>query len=288
MLRERLVMAGLFGIPVGIAAVMMAWSTERPVSAQTTRASAALGPFLGLVQPSDMVDLASSDKGTIQELTIDEGHTVKKGQLICRLESSVEEAALQISKVQAESNIDIEAAELRHELARIEYERVMKIDKSDAAAPKEVDTARINKDYSASLVRKAKHDQQVAKYQYIRDQKVVERRTILSPLDGYVVKKSKSVGELVDGLNDTVVCQIAKMDPLYVIVPAPAVTYGKIRKGDTAVLEADQLPGGKATAKVILVDKIIQADSQTYTIKLELPNPGIVIPAGVKADVTFP
>ncbi len=53
-------------------------------------------------------------------------------------------------------------------------------------------------------------------------------------------------------------------------------------------MTAEQLPGGKATAKVILVDKIIQADSQTYTIKLELPNPNIAIPAGVKADVIFP
>jgi RND family efflux transporter MFP subunit len=288
MVRERLLMAGLFGIPVALALVMMAWSTERSVSAQTTHAAAPVGPFVGLVMPSDDVDLASNDKGIIQEMTVQEGDTVMKGQVICRLESSVEEASLKISEAQAKTNIDIEAAQLRHELARIEYERVIKMDKEQAAAPKELDTARINEKYADSLVRKAQHDQKVAQFQYARDQKVVERRVIVSTLDGYVARKKKSVGELVDGVNDAVVCQILKMNPLHVLVPVPAATYGKIHLGDAAILVAEQLPGGRAKAKVILVDKVIQADSQTYTIKLELPNPESVIPTGIKADVTFP
>jgi len=244
--------------------------------------------LVGLVQPSDVVDLASSEKGIIEEMAVDEGTVVKKGQVVCKLESRVEEASLRISQAQAESEIDIEVAKLRHELAQIEYDRVTKLEQQQAAAIKEIDTARINEKYSAGLVRKAQHDQQVAKFQYVRDQKVLERRTITSPLDGYVAKKNKSVGELVDGVNDAVVCQIVRLDPLHVLVPIPADTYGQIRVGDRATVTAEQLPQGKATAKVILVDRLVQADSQTYTVKLELPNPDGTIPAGIKVEASFP
>jgi RND family efflux transporter MFP subunit len=288
MSRERLVVIALFGAPVVLAAMMMAWSAVEPASAQTTGATKSLGPFVGLVQPSDEVDLASVERGTIQEITIEEGVMVKKGQVICKLDSTVEEAALKISQTQAESEIDIESAKLRHDLAQIEVTRLADIDKVGAAARKELDTADINEKYSASLVRKAQHDQRVAKFQYARDQKVLQRRTIVSTLDGYVAKKKKSPGELVDGQDDTVVCQIAKLDPLHLVAPVPASTYGQIRLNDRATLAGEQLPQGKATGKVILVDKLVQSDSQTYNIKIELPNPGSVIPSGIKVEVNFP
>lgn len=286
MVRERLVIVGLFGIPVFAAAVTVAWSAVQPVSAQT--AALRIEPMMGLVQPSDSVDLASSEKGIVAELTVEEGDMVKKGQVICRLESTVEKASLAISKLQAESNADVRAAEIRDNLSQIRLARIEDLDKKNAAAPMEVDEAKISKEYSAAQVKKALHDKSVVNLQYERDQKVIERRTIESPLAGYVAKKIKSVGELVDGVNDAVVCQIVKLDPLHVLVPARAATYGKIKANDRARLDGDQLPGGSAMAKVILVDRVVQADSQTYTIKLELPNPDSAIPAGIKVVVTFP
>ncbi len=287
MARERLVVAGLFGIPVAVAVLMMAGSAGRPVWAETTQATG-FGPIPGLVQPSDTVDLACSEKGIIEEVTVDEGMMVKKGQVVCKLESGVETASVKISQAQAESEIDIQVARYAYELAEIELKRLTEIDRRQAAAPKEIDTARINERYREALVRKAQHDQRIAKAQYARDQKVVERRTLLSPLDGYVSKKNKSPGELLDGINDAVVCQIVRLDPLHVIVPVPANTYGQIKLGDGATLTAEQLPQGRAKAKVVLVDRVVQSDSQTYTVKLELPNPESRIPTGMKVGVTFP
>ncbi len=288
MIRERLVVAGLFGIPVLAASAMVAWSAGKPVSAQTTDSFAKLAPIKGLVEPSDTVDLASSEKGIVQELTVEEGDSVKAGQVICRLESGVEEAALKTSQLQAESDDDIRVALFRHELAQIEYKRLQKLEQREAAGPMELDEARINEKYTGALVDKARQDKRIAQFRYQSDQKVIARRTIKSPMDGYVARKAKSVGELVDGVDDTVICNIVKLDPLHVLVAPLAETYGKIKRGDRARIEGDQLPGGKAEAKVILVDRLVAADSQTYTIKLELPNPGSRIPAGIKVMVTFP
>jgi RND family efflux transporter MFP subunit len=288
MLRERLILAGLFGLPLLAAAAMGTWSVVQPASAQTTASSSRVDAMVGLVQPSDNVDLACTEKGIIKDLAVEEGDFVKKGQVICQLESSVEEATLQVSKVQAESDIKVKVAKIGDDLARVRLERTERLELKNAAADMEVIEARINKQYTAVKIDEAEHDQKVVGFQYMRDRKVIDRRTIKSPLDGYVARKVKSVGELVDGVDDAVVCQIVQLDPLHVLVPASASTYGKIKTGDTARLDSDQLPGGSAIAKVFLVDRLVQADSQTYTIKLELPNPGSAIPAGIKVMVTFP
>ena len=73
MLRERLVVAGLFGIPMLAASAMITWSMDERASAQTTASASRIEPLLGFVEPSDVVDLACSEKGIIEELTIEEG-----------------------------------------------------------------------------------------------------------------------------------------------------------------------------------------------------------------------
>ena len=71
-------------------------------------------------------------------------------------------------------------------------------------------------------------------------------------------------------------------------MPADPTTYGKNREVDRATLKGEQLPGGEADAKVILVARLIKPDSQTYSIKLELANPGGIIPSGIRVTVSFP
>ncbi len=287
-MRQRLIVLVVLGLPVAAGVIMLAGTSGRPALAQATDSPGELEALPAHTEPSDLVDLASSEKGVIEELTVEEGDTVKKGHVVCRLESSVEQGSLQISKTQAESEIDVEVAKLRHELKEIEQKRVLDLAKRSAAAPMEVETARIDELYTEALVKKAQHDRRVAQFEYERDKKVIERRTIKSPLDGYVAKRVKSVGELVDGIDDTVLCQIARLDPLHVRVPAPTSTYGRIRLGDRAIIRAGQLPDGRAEGKVILVDRLVQPESQMYTIKLEVPNPENKIPAGIKVAVTFP
>ena len=186
MLRERLVVAGLFGIPMLAASAMITWSMDERASAQTTASASRIEPLLGFVEPSDVVDLACSEKGIIEELTIEEGDTVKTGQVICRLESSVENAALEISKTQADSEIGVETARIGHELAEIQLKRVVEIDKRGAAARMELDEALIQEKYSRTQVARAIHDQSVVKHQYERD-RIGERNEECSEWEGRVL-----------------------------------------------------------------------------------------------------
>jgi multidrug efflux pump subunit AcrA (membrane-fusion protein) len=43
----------------------------------------------------------------------------------------------------------------------------------------------------------------------------------------------------------------------------------------------------KYSARVIIVDRVIDAASGTFGVRLELPNPNYFLPAGLKCKVVF-
>ena len=45
--------------------------------------------------------------------------------------------------------------------------------------------------------------------------------------------------------------------------------------------------GGSYTGRVVIVDKVMDAASGTFGIRVELPNPSLGLPAGLKCRVRF-
>jgi multidrug efflux pump subunit AcrA (membrane-fusion protein) len=77
------------------------------------------------------------------------------------------------------------------------------------------------------------------------------------------------------------------VNPLRVEVVLPSSFYASVRLGMPVTVTPD-FPGATArTAKVALVDKVIDGASNTFRIRLELPNPDLSLPAGLrcKADL---
>jgi multidrug efflux pump subunit AcrA (membrane-fusion protein) len=69
-------------------------------------------------------------------------------------------------------------------------------------------------------------------------------------------------------------------------VVIPATQFGRISSGVSAIVRPEA-PGGAYRATVTTVDSIIDAASGTFGVRLELPNPGLRIPAGAKCKVAF-
>jgi multidrug efflux pump subunit AcrA (membrane-fusion protein) len=59
-----------------------------------------------------------------------------------------------------------------------------------------------------------------------------------------------------------------------------------VRRGDQAEV-VPETPAIKATARVLVADRVIDAASGTFGVRLELPNPGNQIPAGAKCKARF-
>lgn len=67
----------------------------------------------------------------------------------------------------------------------------------------------------------------------------------------------------------------------------PAARYGTIRAGDVATVRPD-LPGAVSLdAKVSVVDRVVDAASNTFRVRLNLPNPDHRLPAGLRCRISF-
>ena len=83
------------------------------------------------------------------------------------------------------------------------------------------------------------------------------------------------------------ILQIAQLDPLSIEVVSPVLNYGKIKKGMQAKILPEFGEHEALIATVVVVDKVIDAASGTFGVRLELANKDYAIPGGLKCSVQF-
>ena len=99
-----------------------------------------------------------------------------------------------------------------------------------------------------------------------------------------VVERYVSPGEYVDSQP---LLRVAQIDPLRVEVIVPAQMFGRIIPGMTAIIVPELAQYGEQTATVTIVDKVIDAASSTFGVRLELPNAEQQMPSGLRCLVRF-
>ena len=109
-------------------------------------------------------------------------------------------------------------------------------------------------------------------------------RTMKSPINGVVVERYMHPGEFP---KQERILKLAQIDPLRVEAYAPVALLGKISVGMQAVVKPEELVKGELPAKVTVVDKVVDAASGTFGVRLELPNPDLKLPAGLRCTVRF-
>ncbi|WP_447979415.1 efflux RND transporter periplasmic adaptor subunit [Candidatus Nitrospira bockiana] len=113
----------------------------------------------------------------------------------------------------------------------------------------------------------------------------VSLRTIRSPINGIVMERFMSPGEFP---KQEKILKLAQINPLRVEAYAPVSMLGKIAVGTEAQVKPEPPLTGTYKAKVTVVDRVVDAGSGTFGIRLELPNDDLRLPAGVKCTVRFP
>ena len=81
--------------------------------------------------------------------------------------------------------------------------------------------------------------------------------------------------------------ELAQIDPLNVELVLPVRYFGSIKPGMVADVMPQEPVGGMYQAKVVSLDKVIDAASGTFGVRLEFPNPGNKVPAGLRCDAQF-
>ena len=237
------------------------------------------------IEPSVVVEMASPIEGVISEVLVDKNDVVKKGDVVARLDASLETATVELRRVQAELTSDVQAQKLALEFSSRALVRVQDLYEKKAASFSELDKLKTEHAIAQQQLQQALDRKRQAELEHKRAQADLQRRTLLSPIDGVVVERLKEPGEHID--FDPVL-KLAQLNPLRVEVFAPASLYGKVKAGMKAsVLPELGIADRSYPAEVVLVDQVIDGPSNTFGIRLSFPNPGNRLPSGLKCRVSF-
>jgi RND family efflux transporter MFP subunit len=242
--------------PPKSAAVPFALPKVAPV--QSGNAGKKLGDAMEcLLEPHLVVSVGSPVEGTLSEILVDRGATVAKGQVVARLNSAVEAATVDLRAAQEDFG--------KRKVAR--NEELFKKQLISANEKDELET-----------------QTRIAGLELKQQQQVLNQRTIRSPLNGVVVERLLGPGERV---GTEKILKLAQIDPLNVEVIAPLELFGAVKPGMIGEVTLQPLMQGTYKARVVVVDRVIDAASATFGVRLELPNPGNKFPSGVRCQVRF-
>jgi len=231
------------------------------------------------------IELQSSEDGIIDAVLVERGQRVAKGEVVAQLDAEQEQLATERARVRAQSETGVEAARAQSEYRRKEAERLEDLRKTDSIPERELATARVESRLADISVQTAATEHDIAKIEYEQAKSRLERRSIRSPVKGVIVDVTMFPGEYVH--EQAKVMTIAEIDPLHVEAFLPVSLYGAVRAGTPAEVQAEEPIGGTYNAKVSVVDKVFDAASRTFRVRLVLPNPDYDLPAGLRCKLKF-
>jgi RND family efflux transporter MFP subunit len=238
-----------------------------------------------LIEPYRIVNVSSPLDGVLERVSVERGDLVKEGQVVAVLEASVQRAALAIAEARAAMDTAMQTGQVRLDYAIRRVASNEKLLEEHGISEREVDDSRAQRDLSRIALVEARDNKRLAELDVRRAAAELEVRYIRSPIDGVVMERILSPMEQT---KQTPVVKLAQIDPLRVEVFAPIALLGTFSVGMSAEVLPEAPVSGVYPARVTVVDRVVDAASGTFGVRLELPNPGYRLPGGLKCKVRLP
>lgn len=238
-----------------------------------------------LIEPSEVVDLASQVAGVLSSVRVDRGGVVSAGDLVGEINSDVEKAGLAIARQRAESD-----STLRSRRATADYEqnrllRHQNLQEKRIISEQQYEETLTASELAALEVEIAVDQKKLHDLELTQARAIIARRRITSPIDGIVVNRNLSPGEF--AADDETIVTIATFDPLYIELFLPLSEFSRISVGDEAWVVTGEPLNIRRRARVIIKDQVLDAATGTFGVRLMLPNPEGQIPAGLRCTIEW-
>lgn len=203
----------------------------------------------GTVRAEGNTELAFGTVGRVKEVAVKLGDSVREGEILAQVENDDLKSRLQ-------STLE-------------EYERSLRLSKSDAMSQSGVTQAR------------ASYDAAVTAY---------EKSLIKAPYDGIVAELNLEVGELsqITAVIPQAPIRVVDVKPRYVRAEIDEVDLPKVKFALPArvkILAIRKEPFKAQVRKVVPFVSSIREQDRTSEIELDIESEGLLLPAGASADV---
>jgi membrane fusion protein, multidrug efflux system len=182
--------------------------------------------------------------GTIREIGFDSAALVKKGALLVRLDTSVEEAQLQAAAADAT-------------LARLALARTRTLKEKDAVTQADLDAA------------EGRAAQADAVAQGLRA--TIARKTIRAPFSGRVAIRQVELGEVVS--PGTALASLQSVDPIFADFWLPQQALADLQPGQPVHLRSDIFPTASWEGAVSVINTEVDLATRNVRVRASLPNP---------------
>jgi membrane fusion protein, multidrug efflux system len=212
-----------------------------------------------MIEPHSKVSFGTQVPGVLDEVLVERGDIIKKGQVLARLKSGVEEAVVAQTKTLLE-------------FLRRKDERNKELFEKNLISAQE-------KDELETDIRKTEAQLKEA-------EEKLKLRTILSTINGVVTERSLNPGEYAG--ETTPILKAAEIDPLNVEVVLPIGRYNAIKRSMNVEIHPERPFGAVYYGEIVIIDKVADAASGTFWVRVKLDNKNYRLPAGLKGKVRFP
>lgn len=241
-----------------------------------------------LIEPYQRIEIRTPVSGLIKSMNVERGSVVQKGQVLLELDSGIENAMLAAARYKAQTLGSIRSAESRSKFAQAKERRFENLGKDEYVSQHDREEAAASSQVAQGDLLEARDARELSQFEVQRLTEVIEQRRLRSPVAGIVTDRVQNPGELAQsGDAAKAILKIAQVNPLRVELVLPVARYGQLAVGAVATIEPEAPLKGRYTAQIKQIDRVVDAASGTFRVRLELPNPDGAIVAGVKCKAVF-
>ncbi len=232
----------------------------------------------GEVKPIDRIEIKSKASGVVEELPVEEGDVIQKGDLIARLDQKDERAEVE----QAQANFGIAKAELKQ--AEHTYGRRDQLFQRGLVSEEELGVIELN-------LATAKGKLVQAKTALERATERLAEAIVRAPINGIILQKYVEEGQIItSGVSNvsggTPIADIADMSSVHIEAGIDEIDIGKIEAGQTALVVAEAYPERRFRGKIVRIspEARIEQNVTLFDVIIEVENTRGLLKSGMNAN----
>jgi RND family efflux transporter MFP subunit len=229
----------------------------------------------GYVTARREATVSAETTGKVIEVMVEEGMIVEAGQIVARLDDTIQQAQTQLARAQAQSaRAGLVETEAQLRAARLERDRLRDLAERKLTSVASLDAAEANYDALAARLETGRENVKVAERNVELSENSLAHTVIRAPFGGVVVSKDAQPGEMISpisaggGFTRTGICTIVDMDSLEIEVDVNEAYIGRVTKGQRVSATLDAYPDWQIPAEVIAI--VPTADRQKATVRVRI------------------
>ena len=233
----------------------------------------------GTVQPDTLVEVKSKASGEILDIKVETGQTVRRGDLLVR----VDQRSARNSVAQAEAQLEVARARLAN--AETQKNRSDELFKSQSITTQELETATLG---VANAKAEVVNAQVAVENARIR----MEDTDVIAPISGTIISKTVERGQVIssptsDVGGGTVLLKMADLDLVQVRTLVDETDIGKVKPGLRSTVTVDAYPNQPFQGEVLKIEPQAETAQNVtmFPVLVRIENRNGLLKPGMNADV---